>query len=84
MAQVAIEELLKQCNSVYKLVLLAAKRAKEISEGSPALVDTAHRKVTSVALDEILHGRVLYKSDGEEAQAHKSRRGKKDEKKKRG
>ena len=85
MAQVAIEELLKQCNSVYKLVLLAAKRAKEISEGSPVLVDTHQHKVTSVALEEILHGRVLYKVDGEEASAKKSRRGaKKDDKKKRG
>ena len=85
MAQVAIEELLKQCNSVYKLVLLAAKRAKEVSEGSPALVDTHHRKVTSVALEEILQGRVLYKVDGEEGRATKSRRSaKKDDKKKRG
>ena len=85
MAQVAIEELLKQCNSVYKLVLLAAKRAKEVAEGSPALVDTVHNKVTSIALDEILQGRVLYKVDGEEGRAPKSRRGaKKDDKKKRG
>lgn len=85
MAQVAIEELLKQCNSVYKLVLLAAKRAKEVSEGSPALVDSQHHKVTSIALEEILQGRVLYKADGEERRATKSRRGtKKDDKKKRG
>lgn len=85
MAQVAIEELLRQCNSVYKLVLLAAKRAKEISEGSPALVDTAHRKVTSVALEEILEGRVLYKVDAQEQRQTKSRRApKKDDKKKRG
>ena len=85
MAQVAIEELLRQCNSVYKLVLLAAKRAKEVSEGSPALIDTPHRKVTSVALEEILQGRVLYKADAEEKRAVKSRRAaKKDDKKKRG
>lgn len=83
MAQVAIEELLRRCNSVYKLVLLAAKRAKEISEGSPALVDTMHRKVTSIALDEILQGRVLYKAEADAGRAAKSRR-KKDDKKKRG
>ena len=82
MAHVAIEELLKQCGSVYKLVLLAAKRAKELADGSPALVDSSHRKVTSVALEEILHGRVLYKVDAMEA--GKGRRGaKKDDKKKR-
>ncbi len=82
MAHVAIEELLKQCGSVYKLVLLAAKRAKELAEGAPALVDSSHRKATSVALEEILHGRVLYKVD--EAEIGKGRRGaKKDDKKKR-
>ena len=84
MAQVAIEELLRQCNSVYKLVLLAAKRAKEVSEGSPTLIDTHHRKVTSVALEEILQGRVLYKVEGEEGRTTKGRRSKKDDKKKRG
>ena len=67
MAQVAIEELLKRCGSVYKLVILAAKRAKEITEGSPALVERGqHNKVTSVALDEILQGKVLYKADAQD------------------
>ena len=85
MAQVHIEELLKQCGSVYKLVLLAAKRAKELAEGSPALVDTAQRKVTSVALEEIVQGKVLYKIDEPEAGTGKKHRGAKakDERKKR-
>ena len=47
MAQAAIEELLKRCGSVYKLVILAAKRAKEITDGSLPLVETEHKKVTS-------------------------------------
>ncbi|MBI4004219.1 MAG: DNA-directed RNA polymerase subunit omega [Candidatus Omnitrophica bacterium] len=63
MTQVAIEELLKRCGSVYKLVILAAKRAKEIAEGAPPLVETEQRKVTSIALEEILHGRVLYQAE---------------------
>ncbi len=67
MAQVPIEGLLKRCGSVYKLVILAAKRAKEVSDGSPALVDSSHRKVTSVALEEILQGKVLYKPEAPEA-----------------
>lgn len=84
MAQVAIEELLKQCGSVYKLVLLAAKRAKELADGAPPLVEASNRKVTSTALEEILHGRVLYKVDGGQ-EAGKGRRGAKakDAKKKR-
>ena len=85
MAQVAIEELLKQCGSVYKLVLLAAKRAKELAEGAPALVETSHRKATSIALEEILHGRVLYKGEEVQREAGKGRRSaKRDDKKKRG
>ena len=67
MAQVAIEELLKRCGSVYRLVILAAKRAKEIAEGAPALVATSQHKVTSVALEEILQGKGLYKPEETEA-----------------
>lgn len=86
MAQVPIEELLKRCGSVYRLVILAAKRAKEVADGSPSLVDTPHRKVTSVALEEILEGKVLYKT-GEETGASTGRKSRgakaKEEKKKR-
>lgn len=85
MAQVPIEDLLKRCGSIYKLVILAAKRAKEVADGSPALVDTPHRKVTSIALDEILQGKVLYKAEETESTAGKKGRSSraKDEKKKR-
>ncbi len=85
MAQVAIEELLKRCGSVYKLVILAAKRAKELTDGAPPLVESAHRKVTSIALEEILQGRVLYKADEEAKSGGKKGRGAKakEEKKKR-
>ena len=84
MSQVAIEGLLKQCGSVYKLVILAAKRAKEIAEGAPPLVEIEQRKVTSIALEEILSGRVLYQVE-EPAGAGKRGKGAKakEEKKKR-
>ncbi len=84
MAQVPIEELLKRCGSVYRLVILAAKRAKEVAEGSPPLVETTHKKVTSVALEEILQGKVLYKVEEEAGTSRKSRGAKsKEEKRKR-
>ena len=85
MAQVAIEGLLKQCGSVYRLVILAAKRAKEIAEGAPPLVETGHKKVTSIALEEILHGKVLYKVEEAESGVGKKGRGAKakEERKKR-
>ncbi|OGW92227.1 MAG: DNA-directed RNA polymerase subunit omega [Omnitrophica bacterium RIFCSPHIGHO2_02_FULL_63_14] len=70
-----IEALLKRCGSIYRLVILAAKRAKELSEGSPPLVETRHRKATSVALEEILQGKVLYKGDSAEAEGRSGKRG---------
>ena len=85
MAQVAIEELLKRCGSIYRLVILAAKRAKEVAEGAPPLVETPQRKVTSIALEEILQGKVLYKvAEPEGSGGKKGRSAKtKEEKKKR-
>ena len=63
MAQTAIEDLLKQCQSIYKFVVIASKRAKELSEGAPKFVDEDLKKVTSIALEEIRQGKVLYQSD---------------------
>ena len=84
MAQVPIEEVLERCGSIYRLVILAAKRAKEVAEGAPALIETRQRKVSSVALEEILQGSVLYKPEKPEEGAGKKGRAKpKAEKKKR-
>jgi len=84
MAQVPIEELLKRCGSIYRLVILAAKRAKELAGGAPPLVESHHKKVTSVALEEILQGKVLYKPDAAAEGGKKGRGAKaKEEKKKR-
>ena len=59
MQQAPIDELLKRCPSIYKLVVVAAKRAKELSEGAPKLVETDHKKVSSIALEEIRQGKVF-------------------------
>ena len=83
MAQVPIEELLKRCSSVYRLVILAAKRAKELAEGSVPLAEVPQRKITSIALEEILQGKVLYKTDAGEAVGKKGRRTKAKEEKQR-
>ena len=75
MAQVPIEDLLKRCGSVYRLTILAATRAKELADGAPPLVDTSQRKVTSVAIEEILQGKVLYKPEEPEGGSGKKARG---------
>lgn len=66
MGQIPIDELLKQCNSIYKLVVIAAKRAKELAGGAPKFVETDLKKITSIALEEIRQGKVLYKAKEEE------------------
>jgi len=49
----------KSLGSIYKLVILASKRALEIAEGQPKLVsDDASVKPSTVALHEIAAGRV--------------------------
>jgi DNA-directed RNA polymerase omega subunit len=60
MVYVALENLLdKSNNSIYKLVILASKRALEIAEGQPKLVDIASStKPSTIALHEIAAGRV--------------------------
>lgn len=59
---VSIENLLdKTDNSIYKLVILASKRALELNEGSPKLVETDSKKISAVALEEIKEGKICMK-----------------------
>lgn len=54
-----IEKLLERIGSLYKLVIVAARRALELSEGSPPLVRTDPKdKPLVVALEEIVAGKV--------------------------
>jgi len=63
MEQIHLEQVLdKSGGSVYKLVILAAKRALEIAEGQPRLVEADKAmKPSTVALKEIAYGKVQYK-----------------------
>ena len=67
MPKAPIEDLLKQCPSIYKLMLVAARRAKELTEGSPSLVHSDTRKVTTIALQEIMQGRIRFEHKDEVA-----------------
>lgn len=57
---VPMEGLLKNVNSQYKLVLVAAQRANALSGGAPPLVVTKSKKIVAVALEEIEKGKVHY------------------------
>ncbi len=63
MAYVALEKLLdKSSGSIYKLVILASKRALEIAEGQPKLVNiNSPIKPSTVALHEIAESKVYCK-----------------------
>jgi len=59
MFYVAVDELLKKVGGIYKLTVLASKRAAELSAGSPPLIDDAEIKdPIGVALEEIRQGKI--------------------------
>ena len=60
---IPMEKLLEKGGSVYKLVIVAAKRALELSEGSPKLVTgNSNEKPALVALREIAEGKIGIRS----------------------
>ena len=63
MASQTIEDLLPNADgSVYKLVRMASKRAMELAEGKPVLIEKPQSdKETTIALEEIARGKVMYK-----------------------
>lgn len=56
----SFNELAKRGDSRYTLVMLTAKRARKIIEGSKPLVETSSKKPVSIALQEVLEGRITY------------------------
>ena len=66
-----IDELMERVDSRYALVIVAAKRARQINRGAPGRVESKHKKPTSHALEEIAAAKVEYrvKEDGETAKA---------------
>jgi DNA-directed RNA polymerase omega subunit len=58
MSYIPIQDLLDKTGSIYKLVVLASKRATELNAGAPKLVEMNHEKVTTIALEEIAQGKV--------------------------
>ena len=64
MMYIPLEKLLdKTESSVYKLVITASRRALEIAEGQPKLVEAVLSiKPSTIALQEIAGGRVTCKS----------------------
>lgn len=64
MGYVPIEKLLQNSGgSMYKLVTLASRRAKELGAGSGKLVDAAQNaKITSIVFEEIRQNKIVLKA----------------------
>ena len=66
MTYVSLDKLLDKAeNSIYKLVIVAYKRALEIAEGQPKLVksNSPIDKPSTIALEEIAAGKVKIKKE---------------------
>ena len=53
-------------DSKYRYILVAARRARQLESGAPALVDSRSRKACRVAQDEMDAGKVSYIIDKNE------------------
>lgn len=62
MTQIAIEDCLEHVENRFKLVLLASKRARQLSKGAEAFVERGRDKDTILALHEIAEGHVTEKN----------------------
>ncbi len=58
----SVEKLSEITKSKYRLVILAARRALELSEGAPRLIETDPKKKPAlVALEEIAQGKIGFR-----------------------
>lgn len=56
----SIDSLVKKVDTKYTLVTLAAMRARELTDGAPALLDNKGKKPVTVALEEIYKDKIGY------------------------
>jgi DNA-directed RNA polymerase subunit omega len=63
MSQVPFEDLLEHVDSKYRLVIVAAKRAKQLNRGGASLIQPRSAKPTYQALEEIASGKLGYEAE---------------------
>ncbi len=66
MARITIEDCLKKVPNRFQLVMMAAKRVRQIREGAEYLVSSPKNEDIVVALREIAAGKVNLKEEAEE------------------
>ena len=60
MRHYSVEDFKDKIDSLYRLVIIASRRASQISRGEARSFPTTSRKPTSMALEEILEGKVTW------------------------
>jgi len=60
MPLIPIEEFMNRTDSKFRLVIIAAKRSKQVNRGAPHLIQTRSVKPTYIALEELAAGCVDY------------------------
>lgn len=58
MVQPSVTDLLKKVNNRYELVVITAKRARQLSKGEKPLIDKKEESNVTLAADEISEGKV--------------------------
>ena len=61
MAYMPVGKIFKDAGSIFKLTILAARRAVELNNGANKLIATNTAKFSTIALEEIAAGKVKYK-----------------------
>ena len=56
----SLDSLVKKVDSKYTLVVLAAKRAREIMDGQQPLIECRSNKPVTIALEEVAQGKITY------------------------
>jgi DNA-directed RNA polymerase subunit omega len=65
----SLEKCLEQISNRYVLVVLAAKRSRQLNRGAHPQVETKRRKWTSVALEEVIAGKIQPKKPEDKVEA---------------
>ncbi|MEA3369053.1 MAG: DNA-directed RNA polymerase subunit omega [Candidatus Ratteibacteria bacterium] len=58
MLYMPMEDLFKKVDSIFKLTVLAARRAQQLNDGAAKLVESDASKISTVALEEIMQGKI--------------------------
>lgn len=60
MIKPSLDQLVEKVDSKYTLVILAARRGRDIQTGKPKQVDSRSNKPVTVALEELVAGKLFF------------------------